>query len=204
VVKGSIKGYQNADYRIKVFAGQTLTVSLTARHPQAYFNAFPSGSQEAIFVGSSTGNKASVVIPMDGEYTLQVYLMRAAARRGATSKFTLTTSLQGQALPTLASSKDALVPGTPFHATARIGCTPPFGAIVASCDAGVIRRRLDGTATVQVRWPQGVRHILFVNGKAIASDSAQAITNAKTQDMNKVTIGDDEVFEIPDALLTGG
>jgi hypothetical protein len=204
VVKGSIQGYRSADYRIKVFAGQTLTVALTARHPQAYFNVFPSDSQEAIFVGSSTGNKASVVIPMDGEYTLQVYLMRAAARRGETSKFTLTSSLQGQALPVLAGSKDALVPGTPFHATARIGCTPPFGAIVSSCDAGVIRRSLDGTATVQVRWPQGVRHILFVKGKATASDSAQPITSTKAEDMNKVTIGDNEFFDIPDALLTGG
>jgi hypothetical protein len=204
VVKGSIKGYQNADYRIRVSAGQTLTVALTARHPQAYFNVFPSGSQEAIFVGSSTGNKASLVIPMDGEYTLQVYLMRAAARRGETSKFTLTASLQGQALPAIASSKDALVPGTPFHATSRVKCTPPFGAIVSSCDAGVIRRGFDGTATVQVRWPQGVRHILFVNGKAIASDSARSITSTKAEDMNKVTIGDDEVFDIPDVLLTGG
>jgi hypothetical protein len=204
VVKGSIKGYLSADYRIKVFAGQTLTVSLTARHPQAYFNVFPSGSQEAIFVGSSTGNKALVVIPMDGEYTLQVYLMRAAARRGATSKFTLTASLQGQALPAIASSKDALVPGTPFHATAHVKCSPPYSAIVTSCEAGVIRRSLDGTATVQVRWPQGVRHILFFKGKAIASDSARPITSTKTEDMNKVTIGGDEVLDIPDVLLTGG
>ena len=204
VVKGSIQGYRSADYRIKAFAGQTLTVALTARHPQAYFNVFPSGSQEAIFVGSSTGNKSSVVIPMDAEYTVQVYLMRAAARRNEASKFTLTASLQGQALPAIAGNKDALVPGTPFHATARVGCTPPFGAIVSSCDAGVIRRSLDGTATVQIRWPQGVRHILFVKGKAIASDSAQPINSGKTADMNKVTIGDDEIFEIPDALLTGG
>lgn len=204
VVKGSIKGHQIADYRIKGLAGQILKVTLSTRHPQTYFNLLPSGAQEAMFVGNSAGNKASAVIPMDGEYTLQVYLMSAAARRGETSKFTLTASLQGQALPAVASSKDALVRGTPFHATARVGCTPPFGAIVSSCDAGVIRRSLDGTATVQVRWPQGVRHILFVKGKAIASDSAQAITSTKTADMNKVTIGGDEIFDIPDALLTGG
>jgi hypothetical protein len=204
MVKGSIKGYQIADYRIKALAGQTLKVTLSTRHPQTYFNLLPSGAQEAMFVGSSTGNKSSVVIPIDAEYTVQVYLMRAAARRNEASKFTLTANLQGQALPAIAGNKDALVPGTPFHATARVGCTPPFGAIVASCDAGVIRRSLDGTATVQVRWPQGVRHILFVKGKAIASDSAQPITSAKTADMNKVTIGDDEIFEIPDALLTGG
>jgi hypothetical protein len=204
LVKGSIKGDQTAVYRIKALAGQTLTVTLAAKHPQAYFNLLSSGTQEAMFVGSSMGNKASVVIPMDGEYTLQVYLMRAAARRGEASKFTVTASLQGQALPAIASGKDALVPGTPFHATALVTCSPPYSANVKSCDAGVIRRGLDGTATVQVRWPQGVRHILFVKGTATASDSAQPITSAKIDDLTKVTIGDDEVFDIPAALLTGG
>lgn len=203
-VNGSIKGYQSTEYRIKAFAGQTLKVTLAARHPQTYFNLLPSGTQDAMFVGSSMGHKASVVVPMDGEFTVQVYMMRSAARRGAASKFTLTASLQGQALPAIASSKDALVPGTPFHATARIKCTPPFSANVTSCDTGVIRRGLDGTATVQVRWPQGLRHILFVKGKPFATDSAQSITSTKTEDMNKVTIGGDEVFDIPDALLTGG
>jgi hypothetical protein len=203
-VKGSIKGYQSADYRIKVFAGQTLNLALASRHPQTYFNLLPSGTQEAIFVGSSMGNKASVLIPMDGEYTLQVYMMRAAARRNEASKFTVTASLQGQALPAIVSSKDALVPGTPFHATARVKCALPYSANVTSCDAGVIRRGWDGTATVQLRWPQGLRHILFVKGKASASDSAQPITSVSIGDLTKVTIGGDEIFDIPEALLTGG
>jgi hypothetical protein len=203
-VRGSIKGSQSADYQIHALAGQTLTVTLTARHPQAYFNLLPSGTLEAMFVGSNMGNKATVVIPMDGEYTLQVYLMRAAARRGAASTFTLTAGLQGQPLPAIASSKDALVPGTPFHATASVNCSPPYAANVTSCDAGVIRRGFDGTATVQVRWPQGMRHILFVKGKAVASDSAQPITSARTGELTKVTIGGDEAFDIPDVFLTGG
>jgi hypothetical protein len=157
-----------------------------------------------MFVGSTSGQQATVLIPADGEYTVQVYLMRAAARRGVSSNFSLSASLQGQALPATNASKDALVRGTPFHATATVKCIPPYSANLVARDAGVVRRGFDGTATVELRWPQGVRHILFVAGKAVASDSAQALSSTKRDDKTHVTIGSDETFDIPDALLTGG
>jgi hypothetical protein len=203
-VTGVIKGDQSTDYRIRALAGQTLKLALLPKHTQANFNVRWSGSQESMFIGSTSGQVAEVLIPADGVYTVQVYLMRAAARRGASSNFSLSASLQGQALPARDESIDALVSGTPFHATATVKCTPPYTANPVACDAGVIRRGFDGTATVELRWPQGVRHILFVAGKAVASDSAQALSSAKKGDTNHVTIGSDETFDIPDALLTGG
>jgi hypothetical protein len=130
--------------------------------------------------------------------------MRAAARRGASSEFTLSLDRQGQALKPLASENDALVTGTPFHATAQLACTPPFTANVSSCFAGVIRRGFDGTATVQIRWPQGVRNILFVKGKAVASDSPRPMTSKPNNEQTRVMFGTDESFEIPDVLITGG
>lgn len=203
-VRGTIKGDGSADFRIEALAGQTLTVLLNARHPQTYFNLIPTGSQEAMFIGSIAGNRAEVVIPSDGEYTLQVHLMRAAARRESSSDFTISASLQGQGLAAILDNRDALVRGTPFHATAVVQCAHHLHANLTSCDAGVIRRGFDGTATVQIRWPQGVRHILFVGGKARASDSAQAMTSSRKGEATKVQIGAGEIFEIPDALLTGG
>lgn len=203
-VMGTIKGDGSADFRIEALAGQTLTVLLNAKHPQTYFNLIPSGSQEAMFIGSSAGNRAEVVIPTDGEYTLQVHLMRAAARRESSSSFKISASLQGQGLAAISGNRDALVKGTLFHATAVVKCAHPLHANLISCDAGVIRRGFDGTATVQIRWPQGVRHILFVGGKARASDSAQAMTSSRKGDSTEVVIGTGEIFDIPDALLRGG
>jgi hypothetical protein len=54
-VTGAIKGNQSTDYRIRALAGQTLKLELRARHPQAYFNVRWSGSQEAMFIGSTSG-----------------------------------------------------------------------------------------------------------------------------------------------------
>lgn len=202
-VRGTINGTESTDYRIKALAGQTLTVLLKARHPQTYFNLIQSGGQEAMFIGSIAGNKAEVIIPTDGDYTLQVYSMRTAARGGSSSNFTISARLHGQSLLAISGNKDALVQDTPFHATAVIKCPPLFHAGFI-CDAGVIRRGLDGTGTVQIRWPQGKRHILFIGGKARASDTAYPMTSSRKKGISIVTIGKDEIFEIPDALLKGG
>ena len=203
-VRGTITGGQNFYYRISALAGQTLSVNLKAKHPQTYFNITPLGSQAAMFIGSSSGNQSKTLIPADGDYSVQVYLMRAAARRGATSAFTLSVALDGRAIKPIAPSKDALVAGTPFHATARVACSPPFSESVTSCFAGVIRRGFDGTATVQVRWPQGARNILFVKGTAVASDSAQKMSSTRINEATRVMLGADEAFEIPDVLINGG
>ncbi len=201
---GVVNGRESVTYRVQAKAGQTLTVTLNAKHPQTYFNVTPQGSQEAMFIGSTSGSTMRKRVAADGEYTVDVYLMRAAARRGATSAFNLTMDVQGQALVAMSAGTDALVAGTPFHATASVACTVPYAPYVTACDAGVIRRGMDGTATVQVKWPQGIRHFLFVNGILAASDSTQQVKASRQGDQTLLRIGKDEVFAIPDVLLTGG
>jgi hypothetical protein len=109
-------------------AGQRLTVAMKASNPQAYFNVSPPGSAPAaMFNGSMEGKFDSVLLPDDGEYEVKVYLMRAAARRNEHASYTLTVTLEGQALKPVPAAQDALVKGTRYHATATIPCTPPFG-----------------------------------------------------------------------------
>jgi hypothetical protein len=201
---GVVNGRESVTYRVQAKAGQTLAVTLNAKHSQTYFNVTPEGSQEAMFIGSTSGNTMRKRVAADGEYTVDVYLMRPAARRGATSAFNLNVDVQDQPLEAIAASTDALVAGTPFHATARVVCTVPYAPSVTTCDAGVIRRGMDGTATVQVKWAQGIRHFLFVNGTLAASDSTQQVKASRQGDQTMLRIRKDEVFAIPDVLLTGG
>ena len=201
---GVVTGRESMTYRVPAKAGQTLSVILNAKHPQTYFNVTLAGSQEAMFIGSTSGNAMRKRIAADGEYTVEVYLMRAAARRGTSSAFSLSVDVQGQPLEAIAASTDALVAGTPFHATARVVCSVPYDPNVTACDAGVVRRGLDGTATVQVKWAQGLRHFLFVKGALAASDSTQQVKASRQGDQTMLRIGKEEVFTIPDVLLTGG
>jgi hypothetical protein len=46
--------------------------------------------------------------------------------------------------------------------------------------------------------------VLFVKGQAVASDSAQPVTASRQGDGVTVRVGDDERYDVPDALLTGG
>jgi hypothetical protein len=205
VIKGQLKGDQYVDYQLQAGAGQTLTVTVETTNVQNYFNINPPDSDLSMFVGSSSGNRFSGILPTDGDYTVRVYLMRAAARRDESASYTLSIGVTGKPLAAVPASKDAVIPGTPFHASATITCTPLIDPKVQACEAFVVRRSFDGTATVTVRSPGDIkRRILFVKGEPVASDSPDPLTFTRKGDLTIVTLGADERYEIPDVLVTGG
>jgi hypothetical protein len=206
VVKGQVNGDHYIDYQVRAGAGQTLSVEMKTGNASSYFNILPPGSGDvAMFIGSTSGNRFSGVLPTEGDYAIRVYLMRNAARRNESASYTLTVGVTGQALAATPAAKDALIPGTPFHASAKIACAPSFEAKIRECEAFVIRRGFDGSATVEVRWGEGLkRRILFVKGKPVAADSPEALTAVRTGDVSIVSFGSDERYEIPDALVSGG
>ncbi|MDZ5636589.1 MULTISPECIES: hypothetical protein [unclassified Janthinobacterium] len=93
-VKGKIKGYATAEYTLTGKAGQSLGVKLKTNQPSNYFNIRQPGQDEALFIGSTSGNSYQAKLPADGEYTVQVYLMRNAARRNAVAAYTLDIGLR--------------------------------------------------------------------------------------------------------------
>jgi hypothetical protein len=92
-VKGKIKGYATAEYTVTGKAGQTLSVKLKTNQPSNYFNIRQTGHDEALFLGSNSGNSYQAKLPADGKYMVQVYLMRNAARRHAVATYTLDIGL---------------------------------------------------------------------------------------------------------------
>jgi len=207
VLKGQLKGDAIVDYTVRAGAGQTLAVTLKGTNSQNYFNVNPPESEVSMFVGSTSGSEFAGMLPTDGDFTIRVYLMRAAARRNESSSYMLTIGVSGPPLAPLPASKDAVLPGTPFHASARIACVPylDFEKKQRECEVFVIRRGFDGTATVEIPQPgAGRRRILFVKGKPVASDSADPLTFARQGDVTTVKLGADERYEIPDALVAGG
>jgi len=205
-ISGELKGDQYVDYRVSDGANQTLALILNARNLQNYFNILPPGSSgTAMFIGSTSGNKFKRILPTDGEFVVRVYLMRAAARRNEASNYTLNIVLEGKALPPTSSGKDAVIRGTPFHASANTGCARPSSPQVRHCDVYVIRRGFDGTATAEVQWPDGSkRSILFVKLQPVATDSPDPMTYTRSGEVTVVSVGKDERVDIHDVLLTGG
>ena len=159
-----------------------------------------------MFVSNVTGARSwSGMLPADGDYAIRVYLMRPAARRSESSKYTLTVAVTGKPLPPLSAARDAKVAGTAYHATAKVPCALPYQPDVKSCDAGVVRRGNDGTATFEAIGPMGVqRRILFVQGKPVAADTMDPVTATRQGDVTIVKVSDNERYDIPDAFLNGG
>ncbi len=204
-VRGALQGRADATYRLAAAAGQVLEVELASANAGLSFNVLAPGAQEAMFIGSTSGTRARLVLPDDGSYRIVTYLMRGAARQGQSASYTLKVAVTGPALRPLPTGNDAKVAGTRFHATAQVVCRPPYASADARCDAGVVRRSRDGTATVELRGPDGLlRRLLFVQGKPKASDSAQPIAATRDGDTTRVGIGASERYDIPDPLLTGG
>jgi len=208
VRKGRITGSTTIDYQITGRAGQTLTVNFQGSNPQNYTNVNAPGSDVSMFVGSMSGERFQRVLPADGTYTVRVYLMRAAARRNERSRYTLVVRLSGVPLLAVPSVQDARIAGTPFHASAVIACSHPADAPQRACEALVLRRGFDATATVEIRWAVGslerTRRILFVEGRVVSTDGPDAVQQQRVGDRSVIRVGAEERYEIPDVLLTGG
>jgi hypothetical protein len=96
-IDDSITGYEGVSYIVGVSAGQRMSVELDTDNTSNYFNITAPGASAALFIGSTSGNSTSFVIPSSGDYKIDVYLMRNAARRGETANYELSIAVEGKA-----------------------------------------------------------------------------------------------------------
>ena len=83
---GKITGYQTAEHLFSVRKGDRLRISKTGS-PNAYFNVWAPKGDEAVFNGSAQGDKFDGIATQSGKYKVQVYMMRAQARRNTTAHY---------------------------------------------------------------------------------------------------------------------
>ena len=211
VIEGSITGYETVDYTLGARKGQYMNVSMTSNNGANYFNILAPGETEvALFNGSMSENQFEGVLPATGDYKVRVYLMRSAARRKEVAKYRLEMIIGSGEAPeprSAASPHDALVAGTPYHATGAVPCSMGGGQPAGSCPFGVIRTG-NGAGTVTVTKPDGrTRSIFFEDGRATGCDASGAdrveFHASHEGDLSIVRIGD-ERYEIPDAVIQGG
>lgn len=91
---GNIHGYDTVDYVLSARGGQTLSVRLRTSNTSAYFNVARQGADEALFIGSTSGNQFTGRLPANGDYVVRVYLMRNAARRDEHANYTLSIGVR--------------------------------------------------------------------------------------------------------------
>ena len=205
VIRDRVVGRQYIDYQVTASAGQRIVLEMTGSNRANHFNLLPPDSTDiAMASGDLSGKRFEGLLPDDGTYTIRVFLMRSAARRQEHSDFSLSIGIAGSPLNPLPETVDAVLHGTRFHASATTVCEPEHST-VRECEAFVVRRSFDGTATVELRWlPQSKRRILFIKGEPVAADSPQLMKFTRHERGWRMKFGEDEHFEVPEQLVTGG
>jgi hypothetical protein len=214
--KGSIKGRQTIDYRLRARGGQTMTVTLKSPNAGLAFNVLPPGSNDVAIEDAISRQTWTGTLASDGEYSVRIYLPKPAAQRGEKASYTLTVSIGGASAASSGSeAADARALAATgrasegrFDATGQIPCAQAKGQPMGQCAFGVARAG-GGTATVVVTRPDGrKRAIFFDKGKALGADLSQADGNmtfraTKEADLYRIQAGD-ERYEIPEAVVFGG
>jgi hypothetical protein len=161
-VRGSVVGYDAIDYVVRVRDGQRLAATLNTNNASNYLNIKARGSSEALFIGSTSGNIGDVIVPATGDYVVQVYLMRNAARRGERADFSLKVEVTGGgAGASQPDFADGLAGGPDFWEVVNV---PPGDRLnirsrpssqaktVARVRNGAVLRNLGCRMTGQTRW----------------------------------------------------
>lgn len=94
-VRAAIRGYESMSYLVNVRAGQRIAVTMETSNPSSAFNILRPRSADAVFNGSISGIFSDIIVPQGGDYVVQVYLMRNAARRNERARFTLRIEVTG-------------------------------------------------------------------------------------------------------------
>ncbi|MFD1341502.1 SH3 domain-containing protein [Litorisediminicola beolgyonensis] len=155
-ISDSVSGRDAVLYRIGAEAGQTMSVAMTANNAATYFNIYEPGrglGDEALVIGEFTDPMNAWVgtLPASGEYTVAVFLYRAAARRGESSSYTLDLSVTGAMAPSVqADYADGLEGGPDFFEVAVSGGGQLNMRSAPSAGAAVV---------TQLRNGQGVRNL---------------------------------------------
>jgi hypothetical protein len=160
-IKGKIRGYRIVDYQLRAVVGQSMVVIFKPSNRSAYFNVMPPGSDVAMFVGSTSGNRFEAELPADGVYTIRVYLMRNAARRKETANYKLEVGIVGgdksapaapeaPPAPCLSFDRTLELEGIRFRVTsANDGSVNTFQIVPAGLeiDNSPVVHTIDGTVT---------------------------------------------------------
>ncbi|WP_251978420.1 SH3 domain-containing protein [Salinicola avicenniae] len=93
LVREQLTGDETDRFQVTARGGQTLSVDLYADNASASFTIWSEEADTALFAGMQKGNVADVPLPTDGDYRIEVFLVRAAARRGEMAHYSLAVAL---------------------------------------------------------------------------------------------------------------
>jgi hypothetical protein len=96
--KDKIRGYGGIDYVLGAKAGQKMVVKLKSSNRFIYFNVIDRTTKTALDTDPAPREVTEWegTLPKTGDYIVQVYLVRAEARRNRTAPFSISIEVSGK------------------------------------------------------------------------------------------------------------
>jgi uncharacterized protein YraI len=102
-INDSLTGYESVHYLLGARAGQRMVVDMSTSNASTYYNIYAPGDRPgastAMYIAATNGLRYDGTLPRDGDYLIQVFINRNAARRNETANYTLNVSIGGNAAP---------------------------------------------------------------------------------------------------------
>lgn len=202
----TLKGYDFIDYTFEAKAGQSATIVLRSGNRFNFFNVLAPEEEGALFVGSLLGDRFDAILPKHGMYTIRVYLMRNAARRGEKAEFMLEVKRSENIAPQVI---DPLLGPVYYDASGTIQCSIKNPTLEHECEFKVIRTLQSSKADIWIKpkhpslQDDAYRFIHF-DAKEFSTDSHTKVSQERNDDNWLIDINKEEFYLIPDALLYGG
>jgi len=172
-LSATIRGYDGTKYSVGAAAGQVMSVLFKPSNRSCYMNVWTPGADSAAFDGSATGNEYAANLATTGNYTIQVYLMRSAARRNETCRYTLTIEITGAPGGASAGVSDSVM-----QDRCRSEAAGMYGVQPRQIATGTVRRvakgfEIDGTAD---KGAEGIKKLRCIFTAARTLDNVMAMT----------------------------
>lgn len=145
-LSGTIRGYDGVKYSVRAAAGQVISVLFSPSNRSCYMNVWTPGGNAATFNGSASGNEYTANLSVSGDYVIQVYLMRNAARRNETCRYKLTVEITGATGGASAGTPDVAMQDRCKGEAARMYGVHPGKIVTAAVRMVTTGYEIDGTA----------------------------------------------------------
>lgn len=165
-LRGVIRGDADITYRLQTVAGQVMQVLFTPANRSCYFNAFDPGRTEAVHIGASAGNEFARSPTVAGDYRIQIFLMRNAARRNETCRYRISFEVTGAPGGASAGLSDRQMRDQCRARVASMYAVRSPRIRVASIQTGSDGPRIDGTVNKD---SEGIKRFrcLFTNARQL-------------------------------------
>ncbi|TMV82945.1 SH3 domain-containing protein [Thioclava sp. BHET1] len=162
-IEGRIRGNEGVTYILGARAGQRMRITFTPSNASANFNLFAPGQATAIFMGAAGGHSFDGVLSDSGDYRIQVYLMRNAARRNESASYKIRFAIAGAASTATPAPDfaDGQAGGPDFWQVAGVSAGDRLNlragpsakeAVVARLANGTVLRNLGCRGSGTARW----------------------------------------------------